>query len=377
MHNVQRYLALRMLNYVTTLLVTSALIGCGGGNDNDGIKSYAALTISGTVATVAPIANAPLTFKCQSETGTRIYTYFDTTDVNGAYSKRVDAASAPCVISVEYTDNNGTSQTLSSYAKQLSTSTVANITPLTHAVLSSMMGATISTYTVSSDNDVLNKLKTTLEQNNDQTVWNLLNQNLIARGLDTSAITDHPVSDYFNADSGHLGQGYDKLLDDLILNNLEAAQLYQLAGGINRFQAVASTNDAEVIDIVTGLVWQRCVVGKVWNGTTCSGTETRLYWSEMPQTLTNMPLSTAADAKPWRLPTYSELATLHDGSATTAPYVADKTWFPATTPYWTWSSTAPLTPGSFAVARIIGFQRRSIGTFAGETTDQLVVRLVR
>lgn len=377
MQNVQSHPPSRTLNCIHALLITCALAGCGGGDSNAGLKTYPVLTISGTAATGAPIANAPLTFKCLNETGTRLYTYFDTTDINGAYSKRVDAASAPCVISVEFTDGNGTSQMLSSYAKQLSANTVANLTPLTSAVLSSMLGRTTSTYTVTSENDTLSTLKTALEQNKDQTAWDLLNQNLVSRGLDTSAITGNPVSDYFSADSAHLGLGYDKLLDDMIQINLDVPQLYLLAGGINRFEAVAATQDAEVLDTLTGLVWQRCVVGKSWNGTTCSGTETRLYWSEISQTLASIPISTATDAKPWRLPTYSELATLHDGAATTAPYIVDKTWFPATTSYWTWSSTAPLTLGSLGVARIIGFQRRAVGTFAGETTDQLVTRLVR
>lgn len=377
MQNVQSQQPSRTLKCIHALLVTCALAGCGGGNSNDGVKSYPVLTISGTAATGSPIANAPLTFKCLNETGTLLYTYFDTTDVNGAYTKRVDAASAPCVISVEFTDENGTNQMLSSYAKQLSANTVANLTPLTSAVLSSMLGSATSTYTVTSENDTLSKLKTAFEENKDKTSWDLLNQNIVSRGIDTSAITGHPVSDYFSADSAHLGVGYDKLLDDLIQINLDVPQLYLLAGGIHRFQAVANTQDAEVLDSLTGLIWQRCVVGKSWNGTTCSDTETRLYWSEIPQTLASMPISTANDAKPWRLPTYSELATLHDGSTTTAPYIVDKTWFPATTSYWTWSSTAPLTPGSLALARIIGFQRRALGTFAGETTDKLVMRLVR
>lgn len=360
------------------MLATSAfLTACGGGDSSDGIKDYPARTISGTAATGAPIANAELIFKCSGETASSIYTYFATTDSNGHYSKRVDAAYPPCVISVEFADNNGINQSLSSYAKELPTDTTANITPLTNAVLSATLGASTSTYTISSSSDTLSKLQTNLIEGKDQTAWETLKRNLIARGLDTSAITGHPVTDFFSADAASLGKGYDKILDNLKLKNLEAPLLYQLAGGMNRFETLAQTNDTEVIDQLTGLVWQRCVVGKVWNGTTCSGTATRIFWTEVPQLIATRPASVVSGAQPWRLPTYNELAALQDGSVGASPYIVDKTWFPATPAYWTWTSSPPKNPGPTLVARVIGFQNKTLGSAVGETTDQLNLRLVR
>lgn len=291
MYNVHRHLTHRTLNFMWTLFVTSVITACGGGNSEDGIKSYPTLTISGTAATGAPIANAPLIMKCAGIAANTVYTYFDTTDTNGAYSKRVDAASAPCIISVDYNDSDGTSQTMSSYVETLSSNTIANITPLTDAVLSAMMGTLTSTYIVASDNDVLNTLQTALQQNKDQVAWNILKGNLASRRLNTSVITGDPVSDTFSADPSHIGQGYDKLLDDIKLSGITSPQLYQFAGGVNRFETVSLTNDSEVHDKLTGLVWQRCVVGKTWNGTTCSGAPRRLYWSELQQVVASTTLA--------------------------------------------------------------------------------------
>lgn len=360
------------------LLIAIMLEACGSGDSNDGRKIYPQQTISGTAATGAPVANGQLTFKCAGEATNTILTYYEVTDENGAYSKRVDAAFAPCVISIDFTDNIGDSHTLSSYAKNLSSNTIANITPLTDAVLSSMMSTPLSTHTLTlGGKNRLNTLKTALEEGKEQTVWQVLKNNLNIKGLDTSVIKEHPVSDIFSADAAHIGQGYDKLLDDLEINNLEAPQLYQLAGGGDRFESVAQTNDTEVHDKLTGLIWQRCVVGKVWNGSTCAGTQTLMYWVDLPQLLSSTPVSSAPDAKAWRLPTLRELASLHDSYATRSPYIVDKAWFPATPAYWTWTVTPPVTQGPTVQAKIIGFQRSTIGSFAGENTDQLVVRLVR
>lgn len=360
------------------LLVAVMLEACGSGDSNDGRKIYPQQTISGTAATGAPVANGQLTLKCAGEATNTILTYYEVTDENGAYSKSIDAAFAPCVISIDFTDNSGDSQTLSSYAKNLSSNTIANITPLTDAVLSSMMSTPLSTHTLTlGGKNRLNTLKTALEEGKEQTVWQVLKNNLNIKGLDTSVIEEHPVSDIFSADATHIGQGYDKLLDDLKIRNLEAPQLYQLAGGGDRFESIAQTNDTEVHDKLTGLIWQRCVVGKFWNGSTCAGTQTLMYWVDLPQLLSSTPVSPAPDAKAWRLPTLRELASLHDSYATRSPYIVDKAWFPATPAYWTWTVTPPVTQGPTVQAKIIGFQRSTIGSFAGENTDQLVVRLVR
>lgn len=358
-----------------TLIVLS-LTSCGGGS-NDGFKSYPELTIRGTAAIGVPIPNAPITFKCVGSTATPIYTYYDTTDGNGAFSKRVDAAVAPCVITIQYTDSSNNLQSLSSYAKSLSASTVANITPLSNTMLSVMMSLEISKDPFILKSNVLSDLQTALEQNKDQTAWTTLKAQLMSRGIDTSAIANHPVTDAFSADASNIHQGHDKLLDDLASNNLLSSELFHLAGGSTRFESVAQTNDAEVLDKDTGLVWQRCVVGMVWNGSTCSGSYTPIFWSQFAQLTASQPLSSATGAAPWRVPTFNELATLHDATVSATPYIVNQIWFPATPAYWTWTSSPSSDTSPQIRARIIAFHRTRLTGYAGEDTDQLVVRLVR
>ena len=309
-------------------------------------------------------------------TTTPIYTYYDRTDLNGAYSKRVDAASAPCVITVKYVSNNATLE-LSSYVKTLTSDTVANITPLTDTLLKVTMGGGISTSTVGSNQLVLNQLKAALSENKDLDAWTTLKNSLTQLGFDTSVIMSDPVTDILLADPSHIHQGHDGLLDDLTIYGMFIAQLFQLAGGGGRFESVAQT-DSEVLDKVTGLVWQRCVIGMVWNGSTCTGQPDRKYWQDLPQLTAAQPLSSAPNAPPWRVPTLSELKTLHDISATTTPYIADTSWFPETPAEWTWSSTEEtLLAYPSVVSWILGFHKAWFPYASGENTDQLVVRFVR
>lgn len=379
MLNLRFIKAARTHKHLSQLLIalSLSLSSCGGGGGDDGYKSYPQLTISGTAAIGAPIANTPLTIKCVGSTATPIYTYYDTTDVNGAYSKRVDAASAPCVITIQFTDSSNTQQSLSSYTKTLSVNTVANITPLSNTMLSVMMGAQTSTYSVNSITNVLSDLKTALEKNSDQTAWTKLKVQLSSRGIDTSAIPNHPVTDAFSADPNNVHQGHDKLLDDLVLNRLLSPQLYQLAGGPVRFEAVAQTNEAEVLDKITGLVWQRCVVGMVWNGSTCTGTYTPSYWDDFAQIIASQPASLATGASSWRVPTYNELVSLHDATVSAPPYIVDQIWFPATPATWTWTSSPPNDTRAHIRAPIIGFHRTQAIGYLGSNTNRLVIRLVR
>ena len=64
-------------------------------------------------------------------------------------------------------------------------------------------------------------------------------------------------------------------------------------------------NDGSVTHKRTGLVWQRCSVGQIWTGSTCSGSANN-YTYNAAQTLT----STLADYSDWRLPPANELASI-------------------------------------------------------------------
>jgi hypothetical protein len=70
-----------------------------------------------------------------------------------------------------------------------------------------------------------------------------------------------------------------------------------------RYEILA--NGAEIRDLRTGLVWQRCQVGQKWNGTTCIGKAKEFTFDEAEKLA----------GQDWRLPTKDELLTLVDLSA--------------------------------------------------------------
>ena len=122
-----------------------------------------------------------------------------------------------------------------------------------------------------------------------------------------------------------------------------------------------SVSGDEVTDLQTGLIWQRCSVGKSWDGTTCSGRATTHNWSEA--------LAMAADD--WRLPNIKELMSIVE-EACVEPAV-NLTVFPATVSSWHWSSS-PYTysrNGAWGV----GFCGSGAGMYHKDS--ELPVRLVR
>ena len=94
-------------------------------------------------------------------------------------------------------------------------------------------------------------------------------------------------------------------------------------------------HDDQVIDLRSGLVWQRCSAGQTWNGSTCTGTATTHTHADA--------LGLARQANPgnnpsgWRLPQVKELASLLDMGCR-APAIAASV-FPATPQDKAWSST--------------------------------------
>ncbi len=62
-----------------------------------------------------------------------------------------------------------------------------------------------------------------------------------------------------------------------------------------------------VTHIPTGLTWQRCAIGQIWTGTTCSGTANTFTW-DAAKLLT----SGFAGQSDWRLPTEEEMLSLPD-----------------------------------------------------------------
>jgi len=48
----------------------------------------------------------------------------------------------------------------------------------------------------------------------------------------------------------------------------------------SRYQEVAGSDGAEILDLQTQLIWQRCSIGQQWNGVICTGTATKHTWTD-------------------------------------------------------------------------------------------------
>lgn len=107
----------------------------------------------------------------------------------------------------------------------------------------------------------------------------------------------------------------------------------------SRYEAVlgSTPTGSEVRDKVTGLVWQRCVMGMVWNGTTCTGTASSLTWVNALDAARTATASTVPNASAWRVPNHAELYSLAE-RACYNPAI-NTIWFPATPVAGMWSSS--------------------------------------
>jgi len=109
----------------------------------------------------------------------------------------------------------------------------------------------------------------------------------------------------------------------------------------SRYEVVAGATPAgsEVRDKVTGLIWQRCVMGMEWNGVTCTGTAGTYTWQQSLDTARTVTASTAESgmAATWRMPNHPELYSLPE-RACNRPAI-NVAWFPNTPQEWMWSSS--------------------------------------
>ncbi len=95
----------------------------------------------------------------------------------------------------------------------------------------------------------------------------------------------------------------------------------------SRYEAV-DDKGAQVKDLDTGLVWQRCVHGQQWDGKTCAGDPIAQDW--------NLAVKTAKAAG-WRLPNQKELEGLAEKSC--SELALNQTWFGSGPSGWVWTAT--------------------------------------
>lgn len=130
----------------------------------------------------------------------------------------------------------------------------------------------------------------------------------------------------------------------------------------------ANSQQFSVPDIVkdntTGLVWQRCSVGQIWDGSNCTGTAL-VYTHQGALQFANSQIGG------WRLPNIKELNSLVDRSKYNPAINAD--FFPNTLPENYWSSTPYTNDGSNAW--FISFKNGI--SYPAPRTSAYYVRLVR
>jgi hypothetical protein len=192
-----------------------SIYGCGGGSGSGGSGS-GSLTISGTAATGAAIANGAVSVKCVSGTGTA------TTNADGSYTITISGGTAPCMLKASATDAKGVITDL--YSAVEAGQTTANITPLTQMVVAAALGtdpATVFTAGVSASTATnlstaaLSTAVTTVQQ--------------VATNLGLTLSIDPLKATLVAATDNATGNAQDQLIDGLMValknSNITVAQL--------------------------------------------------------------------------------------------------------------------------------------------------------
>ena len=139
--------------------------------------------------------------------------------------------------------------------------------------------------------------------------------------------------------------------------------------------AFTDNGNGTITDTTTGLVWDKCSRGQVWDNTTppgtCTGTANSHTWAAALTEATAANSASHRGQADWRLPNRTELESLIQINAH-SPAI-DGTYFPATpnNSYWTSTSYAP----DPAYAWYVNFDYGD--TYAGYKTSTFHVRLVR
>ena len=139
--------------------------------------------------------------------------------------------------------------------------------------------------------------------------------------------------------------------------------------------AFTDNGNGTITDTTTGLVWDKCSRGQVWDNTTppgtCTGTASTHDWAAALAQATAANAASHRGQADWRLPNRTELESLVQINA--ASPAIDGTYFPATPSNWYWTSTtyAPDPANAWFVAFNYGRANANGKTSSGH------VRLVR
>ncbi|WP_352109440.1 DUF1566 domain-containing protein [Glaciecola sp. XM2] len=95
-----------------------------------------------------------------------------------------------------------------------------------------------------------------------------------------------------------------------LMSEISYAQDAQCVNGVpetSNGDLFESDESGDILHLPTGLVFMRCAIGQVWDGTSCSGDARAMTWQEALQ------VSVAYDfegSQNWRLPNIKELAVI-------------------------------------------------------------------
>ena len=139
--------------------------------------------------------------------------------------------------------------------------------------------------------------------------------------------------------------------------------------------AFTDNGNGTITDTTTGLVWDKCSRGQVWDNTTppgtCTGTASTHDWAAALAQATAANAASHRGQADWRLPNRTELESLVQINAV-SPAI-DGTYFPATPSNWYWTSTT-FAPNP-ADAWFVSFSSGDTGAYG--KTYPYHVRLVR
>lgn len=149
----------------------------------------------------------------------------------------------------------------------------------------------------------------------------------------------------------------------------EGGSVRLVSGTPNTHTYSISSDGQEVTDNATGLIWQRCVEGKQWDGSSCIGNPDGFMFEEALQRAESK--KNYSD-KNWRLPNIKEMAGLIDTSSNKI-ILFDDNAFPGSPNDQYWTSSSYSTDAFFAwvVHSFYGW------VYYTYTEDTGVVRLVR
>ena len=194
------------LSTLTLVLTASAWLaacGGGGGGSSDPVTPPpgvpAALTLGGTAATGAALANRPVDAKCAAGTAAPVNTGAD-----GKYTLTITGGALPCVLRATAADGS----VLHSLATGSGATATANITTASELVVASLAGGAAAGLFSSFDAASVTEAKV-------QAAITAVSDTLKAAGIDLTAIGNPLTAALVAANGSTAGNDFDKALDAL------------------------------------------------------------------------------------------------------------------------------------------------------------------